>query len=141
MLLFNEQHEQLNVEDVKAELKKANQGPAPTEAEVQEALGNYYSQALKLQSARFQVKAELTPAAGPLDQATFLPGVGAKILAEIKTIICGALDGSSTEDEVIQAVLSALSSIIPGGVLIKTLASVLIKYLLSKGIAAFCAVH
>jgi hypothetical protein len=140
MFLFNEQHEQLNVQDVKAELKNLNDGTTPTIEDVQSALGNYYNQALKLQAARFQFKAELKPVAATTNQAAFLPGIGAKILAELKKILCGLLDGTSTEDQIIQAVLSALASIIPGGVFIKALANIVIKYLLSTGITAFCGV-
>jgi len=140
MVLFNEQHQQLNVKDVKAELKKSSQGPAPKVEEVKIALGNYYHQALQLQGARLQFKAELAPAAASAIQGSFLPSIGGKILDEVKKIICGILDGSSTKDQIIQAVLDALASIIPGGIFIKTLANTLVKYLLSKGIASFCAI-
>jgi len=138
MLLFNEQHEQLNVRDVTDGLKNLNDLSTPTIEDVQSALGNYYNQALQLQAAKYQFKAELAPTRALADQATFLPGIGGKILAELKKIICGILDGSSTEDQIIQAVLSALASIIPGGVFIKALASIVVKYLLSTGITAFC---
>ena len=140
MFLFNEQHEQLNVQDVKAGLKNLNDGPTPTIEDVQSALGNYYNKALQLQSARYQFNAQLTPTLALADQAAFLPGIGGKILAELKKIICGLLDGASTEDQILQAVLSALASIIPGGIFIKALANIVVKYLLSTGITAFCGV-
>jgi hypothetical protein len=138
MLLFNEQHAQLNIKDVMAELKNLNDVPTPTIEDVQTALGNYYNQALQLQAAKYQFKAELAPTTAVANQAAFLPGIGGKILAEIKKIICGILDGSSTEDQILQAVLNALASIIPGGVFIKALANIVVKYLLSTGITKFC---
>lgn len=138
MFLFNEQNEQLNIGDVKAGLKNLKSVPMPTLAEVQTALGNYYNQALDKQSARFNAKATLAPAGAA--QADFLGGIGGKILDEIKKIICAILNGNSTEDEIIQAVLSALATIIPGGIFIKALANIVVKYLLSLGINSFCGV-
>jgi len=138
MFLFNEQNEQLNIGDVKAGLKDLKNVPTPTLADVEAALGNYYSKALDMQSARFNAKATLAPAVA--SQANFLGGIGGKILGELKKLLCGFLDGNSTEDEIIQAVLSALATIIPGGIFIKALANIVVKYLLSIGIKDFCAV-
>ena len=100
-------------------------------------MGNYYHQALQLQEANFQIKAELVPLTDALPQSSFLGGLGGKIFAEIKKIICPLLDGTSTEDQIIQAVLSALATIIPGGIFIEALASIIVKFLLSTGISNF----
>jgi len=139
MFLFNEQNEPLSVKDAKVQLKDLSKLAVPTEADVRAALGEYYNRALQLQSKRFEAKATLAPAGVTAPEA-FLPGIGAKILAELKKIICGILDGNSTEDEILQAVLGALATIIPGGVFIKALANIVVKYLLSLGIGAFCGV-
>ena len=138
MLLFNEKNEQLNIGDVKTGLKNLDDVAMPTLEEVKTALGNYYKQALQLQSANFQVKAELAPMVAAVPDASFLGGIGGKILDEIKKIICGVLDGNSTQDDIIQAVLNALAGIIPGAIFIKALANIIVKYLLSTGITAFC---
>jgi hypothetical protein len=141
MLLFNEKNEQLNVKAVKAGLKNLKDTPTPSLEEVQTALGNYYNQALQIQTARFKVKADLASVTVAAPQGSLFGGIGSNILAEIKKIICGILDGNSTEDEIIQAVLNALATIIPGGVFIKTLANIIVKFLLSTGITAFCGVQ
>jgi len=141
MLLFNEKNKQLTFEEVKAELKDLNTGPAPSIEDVKKALGQYYSQALELQAVKFQAKAELRPLAASTNHNAFLAGFGGDILGELKKIICGILDGTSTEDQIIQAVLDALVKILPGGVFIAALAKIIVKYILSTGIAKFCAVQ
>ncbi|MFI5163424.1 MAG: hypothetical protein ACHQHN_19250 [Sphingobacteriales bacterium] len=140
MLLFNEKNKQLTFEEVKAELKDVNAGPAPSIEDVKKALGQYYSQALELQTVKFQTKATLTPLTASTNHDAFLRGFGGGILGELKKIICGILDGTSTEDQIIQAILDALIKIIPGGVFFAALAKIIVKYILSTGIAKFCAV-
>jgi len=135
MLLFNEKHEQLNIKDVKAKLQNLGNIPTPTLQDINTALGSYYTQALKLQGAKYRFKAEFMNAS----EAAFLPGIGGDILGAIKKFICSILNGSSTEDEILDAVLSALASIIPGGVFIETLAKIVVKYILSLGIGSFCS--
>ncbi len=137
MFLFNEQHQPLSIEDAKAQLA-SSANAAPTLSEVKAALGNYYEQALQLQGDRLEIKFSAAPLTAGIGHASFLSGIGGKILDEIKKLICPLLDGNSTEDEILTAILNALAIIIPGGVLIKALASIVIKYLLATGIAAFC---
>jgi ABC-type amino acid transport substrate-binding protein len=138
MLLFNEKHEQLDIKDVKAKLQNLENVPTPSLQDVQTALGDYYSQALQLQGANYQFKAALTPSVALADQAAFLPGIGGKILEELKKIICAILNGASTTSDILEAVLNALASIIPGGAFIETLAKIVVKYLLSQGVDSFC---
>lgn len=140
MLLFNEQHEQLNIGDVKAELQNLNDVPTPSLEEVQSALGDYYNKALQIQGANLRFAAELKPIDALAPEGAFLGGIGDKILDEIKKIICAILDDGSTPGQILDAVLSALSGIIPGGIFIETIAKTLVKYLLSTGIGAFCGV-
>lgn len=136
MFLFNEKNELLNIEDVKAKLQNLDSVPVPTEQQVTDALGNYYGQSLDLQRNAFQLGAELiSPLSLPV-----LGGIGKKILEQIKKIICGILNGSSTQSEILDAILKALASIIPGGIFIETLAKMLAKFILSKGIGTFCSV-
>jgi len=133
MLLLNEQHQQLNIKDVKAELKNLDGIKTPTREEAELALEKYYKQALAIEGDKYHFKAEFVS-----DSA--MPSVLGDILAEIKKIICGVLNGASTTDEIIDAVLSALSGLIPGAIFISTLVKIVVKYILSTGITNFCAV-
>lgn len=139
MVLFNEKNEKLNIEDVKAELQNLDDVAVPTETEVKAALGDYFNQAHNLQAARLQFTAALAPA-GTAVTASFLGGIGSKILAEIRKIICAVVGDGSTKDQILDAILSALSAIIPGGILIATIAKMVAKFIFSQGIGAFCAV-
>jgi hypothetical protein len=69
-----------------------------------------------------------------------LRGLGKKILKKIKSSICGILNNESGEDDIIDAVLSAIIAIIPGGVIIKVIIKKLLQFILSLGIGKFCAV-
>jgi hypothetical protein len=138
MLLFNEKNQAVNIKDIKSKLRNLKDTPVPTKDEVCTALGNYYNQSLQIQAERLQFKAELSPSANTTIQAAFLPLIGSNVLAEIKKIVCGVLDGTSTEDQIIDAILSALVTIIPGGVFIETLAKIVVKYVLATSITLFC---
>ena len=140
MLLFNEQNEQLNILNVKADLQNLGNVQTPSLDDLKTELGNYYNQALQLQGSKYQFSSPMISTIALTDQSAFLGGIGGKILAEIKKIICSVLNGSSTSSDILDAVLNALSAIIPGGIFIKTIAEKLVKYLLSTGITAFCAV-
>jgi hypothetical protein len=137
MLLFNEKNEQLNIEDVKAKLRNLDSIPVPTEQEVTDSLGNYYNQSFELQRNTLQIGNEMMPSLS----LTGLGGIGKKILDQIRKIICGILNGSSTQGDILDAILKALASIIPGGIFIETLAKMLVKFILSKGIVTFCAIQ
>lgn len=129
MILFNEQNQQLNMDTVKAELSDLDTMSTPTLEEAQSALRDYYRQALALEGNKYQFSAEFA-----------MPGFLGNIFDKIKKIICGVLNDSSTEGEIIDAVLAALSAVIPGAILISALAKIVIKYILSTGITAFCTV-
>ena len=140
MLLFNEKNQAINIKDIKSKLRNLKDTPVPTKDEVCTALGEYYNQSLQIQAARLQIKAELSPSEIATPQTTFLPHIGSNVLAEIKKIVCGILNGTSTEDQIIDAILSALVTIIPGGVFIQALAKILVKYVLATTITVFCEV-
>ncbi len=140
MLLFNEKNQAVDIKDIKSKLRNLKDIPVPTKDEVCTALGEYYNQSLQIQAARLQIKAELSPSAAATAQTAFLPHIGSNVLAEIKKIVCGVLNGTSTEDQIIDAILSALITIIPGGVFIQALAKILVKYVLATTITVFCEV-
>ena len=138
MLLFNEKNQAVNIKDIKSKLRNLKDTPVPTKDEVCKALGDYYNQSLQIQAERLQFKAELSPSGVATPQTTFLPHIGSNVLAEIKKIVCGVLNGTSTEDQIIDAILSALVTIIPGGIFIETLAKIVVKYVLATSITLFC---
>ena len=136
MLLFNEQHQQLNVQEVKAALKDLNDVPTLTQSEVQKTLGTYYQNALDLEGRKYQFKTDFETQSAE----SFLPRIGSGIWDTIRKFICGIVNGSSSSDEIIEAILQAISSIIPGGTIIIGLVKMVVKYILSIGIDKFCAV-
>lgn len=73
-----------------------------------------------------------------LDPGAFFPKIGKDILDAIKKFVCGKGGNSSNSDEIIDAVLNAISSIIPGGIYLSPLVKKLVKYILSIGVDAFC---
>lgn len=136
MLLFNEKHEQLNADAVAADLANLDDVATPTGDEVEAILQDYYKQALQLEGARYGFKAEF---AAPAALAAF-PGIGS-ILDAIRKFICGIVNEGSTTQQIIDAILQAIASVIPGGIIINLLVKPVIKYILSIGIKAFCPVN
>ena len=136
-VFFNEKNEQLNIADVKTQIRDLSTMAVPTLGDVETALKDYYNLAMKLQTAASQKAPKLTSSLY-LANHVLLPGFGGKILAEIKKVICGILDGNSTHDTILEAVLNALAGIIPGGIFIESLARIVVKYILSLGITNFC---
>src|SRR6202012_3481951 len=106
MLLFNEKNQAVNIKDIKSKLRNLKDTPVPTKDEVCTALGQYYNQSLQIQAERLQFKADLSPSVTAAPQITLLPHIGSNVLAEIKKIVCGVLNGTSTEDQIIDAILS-----------------------------------
>lgn len=139
MLLFNENHEQLNVSNIKEELKNVDNTPVLSIEEIKNELGNYYNQALKLEGNKYQFSTKFTAAADDfLDPEAFFPKIGKDILDAIKKFVCRKVGNSLNSDEIIDAVLDAVSSIIPGGIYLSPLVKKLVKYILSIGVDAFC---
>jgi hypothetical protein len=120
MLLVDENNQQINIDSIKTDLKNYTQLPTPSQQEVENSLGAYYHQALQLEAGKYSFEVALAPNA-MMD----LPGIGKKILEAVRKFVCGFLTGSSTIDQIINAVLTALASIIPGGIIVKTVANCL----------------
>ena len=142
MLLFNENHKQLNVSHIKEELRNTADTVVLSTEEMETELGDYYNQALKLEGDKYQFSIKFNAAALSndfFDPGTFFPKIGNDILKAIKKFVCQKVNGSSTSDEIIDAVLDAVSSIIPGGIFLKPLVKKLVKYILSIGVDAFCS--
>jgi hypothetical protein len=141
MLLFNQNHEQLNVGDIKAELENVDHTEVLSTKELENELGDYYNQALKLEGNKYQFTTKFANAATDnfLVSESFFPKIGQDILEAIKKFVCGKVDGSSTSSEIIDVILDAIVSIIPGGILLKPIVKKLVKYILSIGISNFCS--
>jgi hypothetical protein len=133
MLLYNEKFQQLDVNTLKVELKNELDIPVPTKEELEEDLGNYYSEADSLEAANYGLEPM------PLTLAANRKGIGRKILQKIKQFICGVLNENSTIDKIIDTILNALAAIIPGGIIIKWIVKKILKFILSFGIGKFCA--
>lgn len=132
MLLFNEKHEQLNADAVAADLANLDNVATPTDDEVEAILQDYYKQALQLEGAHRGFTASFA--------APAFPGIGS-ILDAIRKFICGIVNEGSTTQQIIDAILQAIASVIPGGIIINLLVKPIIKYILSVGIKAFCPVN
>ena len=137
MLLYNEKFQEIDVDTLKAELKNEMNIPTPTEEEIEDDLGSYYSEAMALDTANYGLKSVTLESVS--DRSFSRRGFGKKILKKIKQFICGILDENSTVDKIIDAILNAIAAIIPGGVIIKFIVKKLLKFILSKGITKFCS--
>lgn len=125
MQAFNENNELININEFKADLLNLNDTPVPTEEELMSDLEQAYQQA----------NANITG----MSDISFA-GIGSIILKKVKTFVCKVVGPNSSADDIIDAVLDALVTILPGGFLLKPLAKKLAKFIISTGINAFCQV-
>ncbi len=113
----------------KAELKDLSNVPLVSEEQLNLELKDGYEKAHSLEMASM----------GTMSAGLF--GVSIPdILKKVKKFICSIINENSTLEEIVDAVLQALSSIIPGGILLKPLIKKLVKFIFEKGVGAFCAV-
>ncbi|TFF33934.1 hypothetical protein [Mucilaginibacter psychrotolerans] len=133
MLLHDENYRQLNIEDIKAALLNSKDTAAPTETELEQALGEHYQHAFNLESKHYELGAALSPAFD-------IFGIGRKILAAIKKFVCGFVGPGATREEIIDAVVKALASVIPSGIFDEKIVRWVVNFIVSKGIGAFCGV-
>lgn len=133
MLLFDENYNQLDAKELVKEFGNLDDVTTPTESELEQELGKYYEKALQAEAKSNNFAISFT--------SNFAAAINVGgILKKIKDFICRVLTGSSTVEDIIEAVLDALSSIIPGGIILKPIVKKIVKYILSKGIDTFCAV-
>jgi hypothetical protein len=131
-LLNKEQAEQVK-QELMEDLDEVN---VPTKDELTKELGSHYILANRMALGNYGLIADMKTVSG--NKSFSLAKLGESILEKIKKAICAVLKGGSTVSDVIDAVLDAISSIIPGGVLIKSLLKKLVKYILSIGVNKFC---
>jgi len=71
---------------------------------------------------------------------SFFPELGKKILDKVKSFICPQLNEDDTQDTIVNTVLDAIAAILPGGKIITWVLKKLMKFILKKGVVAFCPV-
>jgi len=139
MLLFNEKNEQLDVASLKKEiLANLKNVKTPQKEEIEKELGAYYNNALAIDMKSYHPEITAVKAFSGQTEISFL-GLGG-ILEKIRRFICKILTGSSTEGDIIDAILQAIASIIPGGIILKGIIEKIAKYIISMGVGAFCKI-
>ena len=131
MLLYNEQLQQTTLAAFRQQiLDNLDDVAVPNDAELESDLTGYYNQAAQLDVGQYHANL-IAPSLG---------GIGKRILEKIRAFVCAILNSGSTAEEIIDAILKALGSIIPGGIIIAWIVKKIVKYLISRGIGAFCGI-
>jgi len=138
-LIFDEHKNPLDADEliteVAAELPSTEQ---INDTDLQAELGKYYQQALQADLI------ENTLASPEETALSFLninfSNIGKNLLEKIRKIVCSVLVPLSTEEDVIQAVIDALSVIIPGGMIVKVIVKKIVVFIIKQGIGSFCPV-
>jgi hypothetical protein len=142
MILVNENNELMTVKeisDLKQEIKNEYQtAPDANEEDLQSDLADYYLNAQKSDLAKAGLMAEIKTI--QTSQTFSRIGFGRSIWQKVKKALCTILSGTSTIDEIIDAVLDVLSSIIPGGKILKWLVKKIVRYIIEKTVSMFCAI-
>lgn len=125
MFLQNENQELVNVEELKISLLDLKNIPDTSSEELNKELENLYSMALAKETG---------------ENVMIAGTVVGDLLRKIKKFVCSKIDENSTTEEIIDAILQALASIIPGGIIIKLLVEKLVKFILTQGITNFCSI-
>ena len=137
MLLFNENHQQLDIEKLKARLLNGiTKEEKYLQPEIETLLGNYYGQAFNSEAKAYNY--ETTTLKTYLSPNFSLANIGKKLLVKIKQFICGVLTAGSTATEIVDMVLQSLSSIIPGGIIVEFVVQKIVNYIVGIGVTAIC---
>jgi len=144
MILYNEENQPMNSDDIRnfkhEVINNLKNIESPNEQDLAKELGDLFVQSNQNHFPKLGMKSELTTLTG--EKHFSIPGIGKKILQEIKKIVCAVLHAGSTAGDIFDAVVEALASIIPGGGLImrilKPLIEKIVKYIMSQGIGRFC---
>lgn len=137
MLLYDENLQQLNVAELKAELLDVTDVADISEDELELQLSEYYSNSLALDTAQYQLQVIVSPSILGIAEFSF-SGIGRRILGKIKDFICRLLNPDSGIPDLIDAIVDAIASIIPGGIIFKGVVKKVVKFIISQGIGAFC---
>jgi hypothetical protein len=141
MVLYNEQLQLIpDPGAFKEKLKlEYDEEPDSTQEELELALGEAYSQMLNVDAAKNFYSVSLT-AAAPAASPQLFGMIGHNIFERIRGAVCSVINALSTVDEIIEAIVSAIAAILPGGGIIAWLVKRVIKFFLGKGFAWLCPV-
>mgnify|MGYP000949118464 CR=1 FL=1 len=144
MLLLNEKLEWIDSEDLIREInneianKTADFFASMSDADIQS--GEIYLQAESLIAPLYYDNESIAT----LISTKVLPyspkKSGKKIFKKIKEILCKYINNDSSIEKITDWVIKALAVIIPGGILIGTIARKIIYFILKTGISAFCKI-
>ncbi|MGM9510475.1 hypothetical protein ACS5NO_22265 [Larkinella sp. GY13] len=139
MFLQDENLKLIDVDQLKKELlDDIENEDIASEKEVEDDLGQMYLSASNATSQLYYKDDKIANFASERALSFSLPKAGRNILKKVKEFICSFLNEGSTASEIIDAILDAIASIIPGGVIIKGIIKKLVRFILSKGIGVFC---
>lgn len=150
MLLLNEKLEWIDSEDLIREINNeianktadffASMSDADIQSGIEEELGEIYLQAESLIAPLYYDNESIAT----LISTKVLPyspkKSGKKIFKKIKEILCKYINNDSSIEKITDWVIKALAVIIPGGILIGTIARKIIYFILKTGISAFCKI-
>lgn len=142
MILVNENNELLSMNQVKLLKEEIRSdylaAPLPTEEELELDLSDYYVQAQRteLQSLGYIASIKSIQSGGTFSRL----GFGRGLWIRLRNILCKILNAASTIDDIIEAILAALASIIPGGVIIKWIVKKIVHYVINLGYQRLCPV-
>ncbi|MGV3597396.1 MAG: hypothetical protein ACO1PI_05960 [Bacteroidota bacterium] len=139
MYLLNEQLQPVNAENLKMEiLAEIENQPAVTEAEVEADLAKGYLAGIAVSAKMISRSPDLFEAAS---KANFSPQLaGSNLWEKVRLHLCRILKKDSTASEIMDAIIEVLSSLIPGGVIIKIVVKKILKYVLDMGYDRLCPI-
>ena len=139
MLLFNESHQQIDVEKLKTNLINGiNKEDKSSQADIEKLLGDYYGQAYSSEAKEY--KFEPATLQNHLAPNFSFTDIGKKIFAKIKKFLCGVLTSGSNATQIVDAILKSLSSVIPGGIIVELIVQKVVNYVVGIGVGKLCAV-
>lgn len=136
-VLFNEQLEPLNAVELRNQLLKSNDENKTrnlvdvTEEDLETSLLNWYNKANQIK------RSNLTKATSLQENVVDSFGIK-KIWEKIKAELCKKLNPDSSPEKIVDAILSAISAIIPGAIIIKPLLDKLVRFVLKMGYSRLC---
>jgi len=142
MYLFDENFAPIDVEALKDELKEDQLKDTWTdeidEGELEYELAEMYLTAADATAHSYYSSEKLARLASERALA-FSPALAGKnIFRRVRTFVCKFLKEGSTLGEIVDAVLEALSSILPGGIIIEKVVKKLVRFIINRGLTRFC---
>jgi hypothetical protein len=128
------------VQQLKKTLMQLDDVAVPELSELEEALGDYYDTALTVDAAGNNYLVQYNQLTETAFAKTFFRANGKAILEKIRRFVCKIITATSSQDEILEAILKAISSIIPGGIIAEAIVKKLIKFFFSKGFNQLCPV-